>query len=184
MRLFLAIELPDDVRAHLLKVRQTLESSLPKVSYTRGENLHLTLKFLGDLEPKRVDAITESLAHVASPKLDLFAHTIECFPNRGPIKVITAALDGSLPPLRVLVASIEQRCKFLGFDKEQRAYRPHVTIARARPALSPKFRLEIEELTASQWPGPTFSAGEFVLMDSQLHPQGSIYKPLARFGLG
>jgi 2'-5' RNA ligase len=184
MRLFLAVELPQEVREHLLKVRQTLEGALPKVSYTRGENLHLTLKFLGDVEPKRVDAITESLGHIKSPQFELFANAIECFPHRGPIKVITAALDGTLPPLRALVESIEQRCKFLGFEKEQRGFRPHVTFARARPVLSQRFRTELEEATSNLWPGPSFSTTEFVQMESQLHPQGSIYKPLARFPLG
>src|SRR6266487_4849039 len=114
MRLFLSIELPDDVRSHLQEARKRLEIAIPKISYTRGENLHLTLKFLGDVEPKKLDAITESLGKVSVSPIELHATGIECFPNRGPIKIVTAALDGTLAPLRALVESIEQRCKFLG----------------------------------------------------------------------
>jgi 2'-5' RNA ligase len=184
MRLFLAIELPQDVKDHLIAVRKRLEPALPKISYTRAENLHLTLKFLGEVEPKRLAGITESLGLVKTAPIELSAEGIECFPHRGPINVVTASMTGTLPPLRALVESIEQRCKFLGFEKEQRAYRPHATIARARPVLSAKFRELTDEATHDLWPGPTFASSEFVLMNSQLTPEGSKYTPVAHFPLG
>ena len=183
MRLFLAIELTDDVRAHLLATRKRLETGLPKFSYTKPENLHLTLKFLGDVEPKRVDAITESLAKISTQRIELRASGIECFPNRGPIRIITAAMTGTIAPLKALVDNIEQRCKFLGFEKEQRAYKPHVTLGRARPVLSAKFRQLASDATVGLWPGPTFSPRDFVLMNSQLGPQGSTYSAVARFAI-
>jgi len=184
MRLFLAIELPKDVRSHLLEVRRRLEAALPKVSCTRAENLHLTLKFLGEVEAKKVGAISESIAMISTSRIALSAAGIDCFPNRGPVRIIAAALDGTIPPLRALVESIEQRCRFLGFEKEQRAYRPHVTIARARPVLSAKFRATAAEATADLWPGPTFAPPEFVLMESKLGSEGSVYLPVARFPIG
>ena len=184
MRLFLAIELSDDVRSHLLVARRRLETGLPKIAYTKPENLHVTLKFLGDVEPKRVDAITESLGKIATQRIELHATGIECFPARGPIRVVTAALSGDgVAPLRALVDAIEQRMKFLGFDREQRAYKPHVTLARARPVLSAKFRQLASDATVDLWPGPSFSPAEFVLMDSQLSPQGSKYSAVARFAI-
>src|SRR5688572_20209179 len=125
--MFIAIELPEEVRTHLLGVRQRLEEALPKIAYTRFENLHITLKFLGEVEPKKIGTITDSLAMIKPQRFELTASGIECFPNRGPIRIVTAALEGKLAPLRRLVEGIEQRCKFLGFEKEQRAYRPHVT---------------------------------------------------------
>ena len=181
MRLFLAIELPDDVRSHLLVARQRLEIGLPKIAYTKPQNLHLTLKFLGEVEPKRVDAITESLSKISTQRMELQASGIDCFPARGAVRIVTAAMTGTLPPLRALVDGIEQRCKFLGFEKEQRAYKPHVTLARARPVLSAKFRQLASDATVDLWPGPTFAPGEFVLMDSQLSPEGSTYSAVARF---
>jgi 2'-5' RNA ligase len=184
MRLFLAIELPQDVRDHLIAVRRRLEPALPKIAYTRGENLHLTLKFLGEVEKKRLTPITESIGLIKPAAIELSADGIECFPNRGTINVVTASMTGTLPPLRALVESIEQRCKFLGFEKEQRAYRPHVTLARARPVLSAKFRATAEEVTSELWPGPTFAPAEFVLMDSQLTPEGSKYSTVSRFAMG
>ena len=184
MRLFLAIELPDDVRAHLLNVRQRLEDTLPKVAYTRGENLHVTLKFLGEVEPKLMAQLAESLEKIKPQRSKPHAAQIDCFPNRGPVRIVAAALDGTLAPLRALVQGIEQRCHYLGFEKEQRAYRPHVTIARARPTLSPKFRAGITEITSDLWPGPAFEPQRFVLMQSQMSPGGSIYSVVASFPVG
>ena len=181
MRLFLSIELPDDVGDHLVTVRRQLESVLPKVSYTRPENLHLTLKFLGEVEPKRLDPIKQSLALIKPPRIELAAAGIDCFPNRGPIKIIAAALGGTLAPLRALVESIEQRGKFLGFDREHRAYRPHVTLARTRPVVPAKFREAIDAATRDCWPGPPFAPPAFVLMESQLSPAGSKYSALEQF---
>jgi 2'-5' RNA ligase len=100
------------------------------------------------------------------------------------VRIIAAALDGTLAPLRALVQGIEQRCHYLGFEKEQRAYRPHVTIARARPTLSAKFRAGISDVTMDLWPGPSFSPVRFVLMQSQLSAGGSIYSPVAYFSIG
>ena len=184
MRLFLAIDLPDDVRAHLLEARKRLEAGLPKIAYTKPENLHLTLKFLGDVDPNRLDPIKESLALIKPQRIELKATGIDCFPNRGPVRIVTAALDGTLSPLRALVESIEQRCKFLGFEKEQRAYKPHVTIGRARPVLSAKFRQLAADATLGLWPGPSFAPREFVLMDSQLSPEGSKYTLVEHFPIG
>ena len=183
MRLFLAIELPDDVRNHLLVARERLETGLPKIAYTKPSNLHLTLKFLGEVEKKRVDAIVESLSKISTQRMELHAAGIDCFPARGPIRIVTAAMNGTLPPLRALVESIEQRCKFLGFEREQRAYKPHVTLGRARPVLSAKFRQLASDATIDLWPGPAFAPAEFVLMDSQLSPQGSTYSAVARFAI-
>jgi len=184
MRLFLAIELPDDVRGHLVVARKRLEVGLPGISYTRAENLHLTLKFLGEVEAKKVEAIATSLAMIRSRPVELHAVGIDCFPGRGPIRIVTAGLGGTIPPLRALVEAIEQRCRFLGFAEEQRAYRPHVTLGRARPVLSAKFRPLAGDATVDLWPGPSFVVKEFVLMESRLSPAGSVYLQTARFRIG
>ena len=184
MRLFLAIELPDEVRGHLMVARQRLEAGLPKIAYTRAENLHLTLKFLGEVEQKKLEAITTSLAMIRASAIELRAGGIDCFPGRGPIRIVTAGLEGTVRPLRALVEAIEQGCRFLGFEKEQRAYRPHVTLGRARPVLSAKFRQLADDATVDLWPGPGFAPREFVLMNSQLSNAGSIYSVVARFPIG
>ena len=181
MRLFLAIDLSDGARRHLVDVRERLETALPKVAYTKPANLHLTLKFLGEVEPKRVGAIVESLGMLRTQRLELHTSGIDCFPARGPIRVITAPMEGTAKPLRALVEAIEQRCRFLGFEREQRAYKPHVTLARARPVLSVTFRPVLNEATEPLWPGPFFVPAEFVMMESRLGTEGAIYSQVAGF---
>src|SRR5438094_94787 len=155
MRLFLAIDLPEDVRDHLAGVRDALRPILPKASFAKIENLHVTLKFLGEVDEKKRGELVESLGKIRAGPVSLAAEKVECFPNRGPVRIVTAALAGNVAPLRALQDSIEQRCKFLGFEREQRAFRPHVTLARARPVLPARFRREAEEATRAIFPGPS-----------------------------
>src|SRR6266498_3146377 len=136
MRMFLAIELSDEVRAHLVGVQEALARELHGVAMTKGENLHVTLKFLGEVDERRVVELCESFAKVTSSEVELAAEKVECFPERGPVRIVAAAMAGEIETLAGLHAGIEQRCKFLGFEKENRKYRPHVTLARARGAVS------------------------------------------------
>src|SRR5215218_5007435 len=156
MRLFIAIELPEDVRSHLIRVQDALKATLPKASYTKAENLHITLKFLGETDAKKRDQLVTSLEMIRTERVELAPEKVDCFPNRGPVRIVTSALAGNIAPLRALQESIEQRCKFLGYAREQRAFRPHVTLARARPVLSARFRHESDEATRGLFPGPNF----------------------------
>ncbi len=184
MRLFIAIEFPSPVRDHLVGVQETLRPRLGRSTIIAPDNLHLTLKFLGEVDGARNAALQESLAKVkASGPIHLFPSGLECFPLRGPVRIVAVALAGEVEKLLGIQHAIEQRCKFLGFEQERREYRPHVTIARARPTLPPGFRDAATEASTSLWPGPAFEAAEFVLVKSDLRPQGSQYTPIARFPL-
>jgi 2'-5' RNA ligase len=185
MRLFVAIELPDATCEHLARVQETLRPDAGKASMTRRAQLHLTLKFLGEVDGKRAEALKESLAKVAGRgAIELFAESVQCFPPRGPVRIVAANLAGQVPALAGVHDAVEQRCRFLGFDRETRAYHPHVTLARARPTLPAPFRERAVEATRDLWPGPTFDVSEIVLVQSTLKPTGSEYVTIARFPLG
>jgi RNA 2',3'-cyclic 3'-phosphodiesterase len=185
MRMFLAIELPDSARAHLVDVQRRLGAEIAKASWTKPENLHLTLKFLGEVDAKRSDALVESLSRIGvDGAIELRAEHVVCFPPRGPVRIIAAALGGTVAPLQALHQAIEQRCAFLGFEREGRAYTPHVTLGRARPTLPPATRERAAAVTEGMWPGPRFAVGEFVLMESRLKPTGAEYHVAARFAVG
>jgi 2'-5' RNA ligase len=184
MRLFLAIELPTDVRDHLRSVQDTLQPQLGgTASMTRDAALHLTLKFLGEADPSRLDAIRESLTAVAGGGIGLTATHADCFPERGSVRIIGAGFGGDTKRLKALHDAVEQRCLYLGFRREDRPYRPHVTLVRGRPSLPPATRRIVSDITAPLWPGPTFTAGAFVLFQSRLTPQGSQYTTLHEFEL-
>ncbi|HEV2292387.1 MAG TPA: RNA 2',3'-cyclic phosphodiesterase [Tepidisphaeraceae bacterium] len=183
MRLFLAIELPREVKEHLAALQRVLEPQLGSASITRDHALHATLKFLGEVDPSQLEPITESLAAVSGGAIELTVAHAECFPERGSVRIVAAGFGGDLKRLKALHGAIEQRAVYLGFRREDRPYRAHVTLARARPVLPPATRKIVSDLTAPLWPGPTFTAGAFVLFQSRLTPQGSQYTKLHEFPL-
>ena len=183
MRLFLAIELPEDVRAHVVRVREQIRQHV-KASYTPDQHLHITLKFLGAVDDRQTSALCESLRLI---RLDvgegtrIEAERVECFPERGPVRIVAVGFGGAVDALGALHRSIEQRCQHLGFERETRQYRPHVTIARARPTLPAAIRTQCAERTAGSFPGPAFVVRQLALVQSTLQPRGAKYEAISRF---
>src|SRR6185503_10941280 len=147
-RLFFAIELPADVRHQIRKHIDRLRAAMPEVraSWTREENLHLTLKFLGDTPVEKVEALSQALKN-ATTGIAPFEMTIaECgaFPLRGKPNVlwigvsVPPAVPGGLPaqlhasPIQTLFQSLEDECAGAGVARETRSFHPHLTIARLR----------------------------------------------------
>jgi 2'-5' RNA ligase len=187
VRLFIAIELPEAVRRGLSSgARGTAQTSpAGNLSFTREANLHLTLKFLGEVPEPEVPRLRETLTRLprVGPIL-LRTEGLEFFPLRGPIRVVAAKVEGDVGRLALVHREIESACESLGFAREARPYRPHVTLARSRRGLA------VSRSSHSAWqafkqevPGPEFEATEFVLMESRLRPSGSEYIPLAHFPL-
>ena len=183
MRLFLAIELPEEVREHLIRVQQAIAHLVPRASLTRAENLHVTLKFLGEVDERRTLELCDSLAKVRNAPIELAANQLECLPPRGLLRIIAAGMSGSDKALAGVHSAIEQRCRYLGFESETRKYRPHVTLARAKGSADGGDRRKLDEASAEFWPGPSWMMREFVLMQSRLKPQGAEYVVGARFPL-
>lgn len=190
MRLFLAIELPEIVREHIAGMCRDWKDAWydnqdPRdVSWVRPQNLHVTLKFFGEVADKDVPALAAALKTVESPgPASLVPERVECFPDRGTVRVITVGLGGDEGRLVLLHGKIEERCELLGYERERRRYRPHITLARCRRPLPPHTRTKLIEEGARQLPGPPFEAREFVLMESRLKPDAAEYIPLARFPL-
>jgi 2'-5' RNA ligase len=182
MRLFIAIELRHEPRSHLLYVRDHLKSEISNASFTRDENLHITLKFLSEVEQDRLGQLTDSLAHIrVGGAIELFADQIECFPNRGHVRIIAAGFAGGEAGVGAIHQAIEQRCQHLRFERETREYRPHVTLARARPTLPAGTRQKAVELVGVEFPGPRFAVTQFALVESHLLPKGSEYQTLHTF---
>jgi 2'-5' RNA ligase len=182
MRMFLAIELPSEVRNHLARMQSQLAKQIGKASFTRAENLHITLKFLGEVRDNEVEPLVESLRAIkASAPISLEVTKLECFPTRGPVRILAAIFAGDEKKLAGIHAAIEQRCQYLGFEREQRKYTPHATLARARPILPPATRELAQRAAEGLFPGPSFEMREFVLMQSRLKASGAEYIVAARF---
>jgi 2'-5' RNA ligase len=187
MRLFTAIELPEAERRRLPELgsrREIFGSDGARLRWVRPETLHLTLTFLGEVSDGDVPRVCDALKGVPKPgQITLGVTGVDFLPPRGPIRVFVADVGGDVERLSALHASIEQALEPLGFTREARAFRPHVTIARSRRGH--KVPGIVREL-ARKHPiarGDPFRVDAFVLFQSHLKPAGPEYVPVARFAL-
>lgn len=185
MRLFTAIELPDAVRDHLQSTQDVLRAHAllrQGVSWTAPHNLHLTLKFMGEVPDAQIPPLARALQVVEFAPLSLVPDHLTVFPPRGPARVISVGLRGDIEPLRTIFERTEDVCAPSGIARESRRYMAHITLARVR---QPSNRMTAQSLLdaarLAHFPAPAFDAREFVLMQSQLDSAGSVYTVLARF---
>jgi 2'-5' RNA ligase len=161
-----------------------MRGRLPKASYPREENLHVTLKFLGDASDRQLEALCDSMRKVkVTGALLLAAAGMAFFPQRGHARVVVASMSGSEGVVAALHGAVEQRCAKMGFTSEQRRYHAHVTLARVARGLARAEQNELAGAVERLWPGPEFEVGQFALFASQLHPHGARYTRLATFPL-
>jgi len=177
MRLFVAIELPSEIKAELASLQKELLQAQAEVSWTKPENLHLTLKFLGEVGTERVKSIEQACLEAtrASKPLSLTTHETGFFPNKRRPRVVWAGLQGDLAELQVLQNGLETQLATLSFAREEKAFHPHLTLGRIKTTKN--IAQLVSSAEAYQLPTLTFTVSELVLMQSQLHPSGSIYTP-------
>ena len=184
-RTFCAIELPSEVRAQLANHAQQLREAVPQASasWSKPENVHLTLKFFGNVPTENVSKITAASSRVASDfsPFQVRIGGTGVFPRRSRPQVLWIGVEDSSGRLADLQQRLEEEFACEGFAKEDRGYRPHLTIARLR-------RLEDARQLAEAHIQTKFSfievvVNEFVLFRSQLSPKGSIYTVISKHGL-
>ena len=185
MRLFVALEIPSAVRTNLAAVTaglRALESESPgkKSRWTPPENLHVTLKFIGNVAPEKLDQIRTLLTRVRSERpVELRFRGLGFFPDAKRPRVVWAGVTGS-PNLAVVAADIDRALTGPGFSSEERAFTPHLTLARTEPAaFSPKLRAAIEKDAARDL--GQFCSNQFHLIESKLKPTGAEYTTLQSF---
>jgi 2'-5' RNA ligase len=189
IRSFIAIELPEEAKEGLARLRKELERGEHKfVKWVDPGGIHLTLKFLGNIPSKRVAEITEAIKEAAqgiSP-FHLEISGLGAFPSLRQARVLWVGIGGEVDKLSRLQQNIDSTLAALGFAKEERPFVPHLTLARIRQGASPPERRSFGELVGST----TFEDKYPVeveavrLMRSQLTPAGAIYTCLSAVGLG
>lgn len=188
-RLFIALELPDNVLEALERVQARLKRGLPPqgLRWARSEGLHLTLRFLGDVPAAQVQALNQALTDVAQKHLPFSLKTdrLGCFPSAQRPSVLWVGIGGALEALQALQADVEQAAQAAGFEAEDRSYRPHLTLARIPEKLPRAAQAQFEQSLAGPPPAAaTWEAAAISLMRSQINRQGSIYTCLAQHPLG
>jgi len=189
VRCFIAIELPEEVKAGLSQLQAQLKSGNQfPVKWVNPYNIHLTLKFLGNVNVDRTSQITEAMAEAAqgvSP-FRLEIKGLGVFPNPRRVQVIWVGVSGEVDKLLQLQKGIESSLARLGFAPEPRAFTPHLTLARVRDRAAPDERQKLGQLIA----GTKFEAvyafpvEAIRLMRSQLTREGAIYSQISSVELG
>ncbi len=135
-RLFIAIELPVDVRKKLKDHIDRLRNSIPdaRASWSREEKLHLTVKFLGDTPVAKVEALSQAAERVANSvsPFEIMIAGCGAFPPSGQPRVVWIGIEDPSGQLGRLQQSLEDECAEAGFARELRPFHPHLTIARLR----------------------------------------------------
>ncbi len=187
IRAFVAAELNDLTRREARKLIQRLQESPAKVKWTEAGNLHLTLKFLGDITLERIPEISEALQKAAA-KVEPFAFELVgagAFPRRQAPRTVWIGVQEGSEDLVHLHQAVENELRPLGFRSEGRRYTPHVTIGRVRQspaeAIAELGRLLAGEVEVSLG---SVSIDRVVLFSSQLRPSGAVYEELADAELG
>jgi RNA 2',3'-cyclic 3'-phosphodiesterase len=180
MRLFVALDLPDPVREAIRGLIAQLKPESLSARWVRPEGMHITLKFLGETDPSKLDSIRSALSAVHSPQpVEMRFGGLGFFPSERRPRVIWIGVEAS-PNLAKLAADVEHALHPLGFAPESRAFVPHLTLARFE---SPKgvesLVRRAGELGASHF--GSASETQFHLFQSILRPSGAEYRRLETF---
>jgi len=177
MRLFVAIALPDEIRERL----SALQSGLPGARWVAEENLHLTLRFIGEVDGRQAQDIDAALTGVHMPSFSVALAGLDSFGAGPKIRSLWARVEPN-EPLKRLQAKIEQAVQRAGAPAEGRKFKPHVTLARFNGG-NPGARVCDYLALHGLFRVPPFEVNEFVLFSSFLSQSGAIYRAEAQYPL-
>lgn len=175
-RAFIAIDLPQNVRLFLAEAQEALKSYGFSVKWVRPQNIHLTLKFLGDVEVGRTARISEAMAAAAGScsGVSLRAKDIGVFPDLKRPRVIWAGVTGQPEILENLQRILDERLADLGFPKDRRSFSAHLTLGRVKGQIdSARMKTAFDALTGLE--SAAFEVDRIVLFKSELRPAGAVY---------
>jgi 2'-5' RNA ligase len=184
MRLFVAIELSAEVKAALRQAQRALAEFDRAVRWVTADQMHLTLKFLGEVADGRADEICPTTDRIAqaSPAFEMLVGGCGCFPPKGLVRVVWVGLDEPSGALAACSELCEARYAEIGFAREGRPFSPHLTLGRVREDRTDgKLR---QAVTAGRMPALRQPATELCVVQSTLTPQGARYTIVSRHRFG
>jgi 2'-5' RNA ligase len=185
IRAFLAIEPPEDILQKISGLQEKLKREISgRISWTRPQGQHLTLKFFGDISTDDVKNICSAVQNrvVSGKSLNLKVEKLGVFPDARRPRVIWCGVTGNMEKLSVLQKQLDSDFADIGFPAEERPFQAHLTLARIKDSHG------LTGINEALTKYSAFAAGEFfctelILFQSKLSPQGAIYTKLAEFVL-
>lgn len=185
MRLFVALNLPDETRTALGGALESVRDARLDVRWTAIESIHLTLQFLGEVNDERVSGIDRTLAGVAARHgpFRMRIGGFGAFPGLRRARVWWVGVE-PLEPLMELQRDVEESLVTHGFEPEKRPYHPHLTVARAHPRARAVPAAVVDDIVARFVFGTDVPVHTLDLMHSRLHPHGARYHAVMKHPLG
>src|SRR5215468_6084320 len=180
MRLFVAVEVSAEICQRIAKFVDQVRPRLTNARWAKPEGLHITLKFLGNVADERRAAIEDSLSKIKASRFQLSLSNIGVFPNPKSPRVLWVGIDCG-PELPELAKTTDDALAPIGFEREKRAFTPHVTLVRFKEGSRTSSVTAV--LSETNLSFGTMTATEFHLYESKLSPKGSSYSKLSSFAL-
>lgn len=180
IRAFIAVELPEDVLTTLGRIQDHFKKYRLNFRWVRPENIHLTLKFLGNVQTKDIQKVERVLSELtpAHAVFELRGAGIGVFPNLKNPRVLWAGVGGAAESLRSLQKTIEDRLEDQGFARENRPFKGHLTLGRAKGGCDT--RRVMEAMAACEaFAAPAFTVRRLTFFKSDLQKGGPVYTRLA-----
>ena len=178
MRVFIAIEVPEEIQARLAGVQEQLRPVSASARWIAVESIHITLRFIGEISETRLEVIDNALGGLTWKPFPVVVRGVGFFPGARSPRVLWAGLEPST--MEGLTAEIDSRMERAGFDREKRKFRAHLTLARARNT-----RLDSAMVTAAtelaEMEFGTFVVDRCFLYQSTLKPRGAVYTKLKEY---
>ena len=183
IRCFIAIELSKEIKDALAQVEDEFKKTISGVKWLKPDNIHLTLKFLGNVEEENIEKVKDVLAQTASQAgpFKIKLSSPGAFPGPGNPRVIWIGIEEGKNETSSLVNILESELAPLGIEKKSRAFHPHLTLARVK-FLKDKNSLK-NALTRIQVPQTEMTASKITLFQSTLTREGAVYTALCEAGL-
>jgi len=183
IRAFLAVEVPHHITAGIRDIQRRLAPRIEDIRWVRPEGIHLTLKFFGNISEEDIPCISGIVGEQAgnTAPVTLRVHSIGVFPGPSRPRVLWMGLTGDTDRLAVLQGDIESALPACGFPREGRAFKPHLTLGRARS--QKKMFTGLGDIGEEEegYEAGRFEAGGLTLFRSELMPHGARYSKLARY---
>jgi len=185
IRSFIAIEVPQALLARIGELQREFRRMEAGVNWVRPEGIHLTLKFLGSVSAEELEKLARGIAPVVAARnpFELRIHGLGYFPSSRNPRVIWVGIDRGGGEASSLQKVIEDMAAEVGFPREARPFKPHLTLGRVRtPIGRSSFIPEMEKHKEVEI--GTFLAQEVYLFKSELKPSGAVYTKLQTFPMG
>ena len=190
IRSFIAIELASSILEEVARLQDDLQVTLPDraLRWTRPDGIHLTLKFLGNVEPEQILSVTGALEKACAevPAFTIQVRNVGCFPNARRPRVLWVGVEEGTGQLARLQERLERNLEVLGFEPERRGFHPHLTLARASRSARPADLRQVGAWADEAEPVElgSMEVTSVSLMRSDLRPTGAVYARLKGVALG